>query len=50
MSLFEFLNAQNGYRLVGYGVLFIVVVAIVVSGLVSIIEHISNAIKRRKTD
>lgn len=48
MTLFEFLNSQSGDRLAGYGVLFIIVVAIVVSGLVSIIEHISNAIKRKK--
>lgn len=46
-EILDFLNTQNGDRLFWYGVVLIIIVALVVKGLVSIFESIASIFKNR---
>lgn len=36
MNLFEFLNQQSSNRLIGYGILIVIIIAIIFEGIVEI--------------
>lgn len=46
-DLYEFLNAQNGYRLFIYCLVFVVVIAIIGYTLRSVFESIASIFKNR---
>jgi hypothetical protein len=47
-ELFEFLNGQNGERLVGYSIVFIIVTYLVIEGIVDIVRAITKVKKVKK--
>lgn len=42
MTLFEFLNKQSGQRLFGYGILTIIIIAIIFEGIIEIVKHLKK--------
>lgn len=47
-ELFDFLNAQSGDRLLGYGLILIIALFIIVNGLMSIVSSITSIFKNKQ--